>query len=62
MPLAGESRYASKESVKQWAGKGLHRIFLHAHTLGFETALGEEMEFNAPLPEKLKTVLDRLEI
>ncbi|MEE8496098.1 MAG: RluA family pseudouridine synthase [Xanthomonadales bacterium] len=61
MPLAGEARYASKESVNQWKKKGLHRVFLHAQRLSFETSSGEEMEFNAPLPENLKAVLDRLE-
>lgn len=61
MPLAGEARYASKESVKQWKKKGLHRIFLHAQRLSFETSSGEGLEFNAPLPENLKAVLDRLE-
>ena len=61
MPLAGEPRYASKESVKQWKTKGLHRVFLHAQKLGFKTSSGEKMEFNAPLPENLKAVLDRLE-
>ena len=61
MPLAGEARYASKESVKQWKIKGLHRVFLHAQRLSFETSSGEEMNFNAPLPENLKSVLDRLE-
>jgi 23S rRNA pseudouridine955/2504/2580 synthase len=61
MPLAGEARYATKESVKQWKKRGLHRVFLHAQSLSFETSAGEKMEFNAPLPDKLKAVLDRLE-
>ena len=61
MPLAGEARYASKESVKQWKKKGLHRVFLHAHRLSFKTSAGKEMDFNAPLPDKLKAVLDGLE-
>jgi len=61
MPLAGDTRYASKESVKQWNKEGLQRVFLHAHRLSFETLSGEEMEFSAPLPEHLKAVLDRLE-
>ncbi len=61
MPLAGEARYASKESVKQWKQKGLHRVFLHAQRLSFTTSSGEEMDFAAPLPENLKAVLDRLE-
>ena len=61
MPLAGEARYASKESVKQWKKKGLHRVFLHAQRLSFTTSSGEKMEFNAPLPENLKSVLNWLE-
>ena len=61
MPLAGEARYASKESVKQWKKKGLHRVFLHAQRLSFKTSAGKEMDFNAPLPDKLKAVLDGLE-
>ncbi len=61
LPLAGESRYASKESVKQWKKRGLHRVFLHAQRLSFEISPGEKAEFNAPLPPNLKAVLDRLE-
>ncbi len=61
MPLAGETRYASRESVNQWKKKGLHRIFLHAQRLSLQTVSGERIEFNAPLPENLKALLDRLE-
>jgi 23S rRNA pseudouridine955/2504/2580 synthase len=61
LPLAGDSKYATKESVKKWKARGLHRIFLHAQRLGFETASGEKMEFNAPLPDNLRAVLDGLE-
>lgn len=61
MPLAADARYASKGSVKQWKQKGLHRVFLHAQKLGFETSSGEELEFSAPLPENLSAVLDHLE-
>jgi len=61
LPLAGESRYASNESVKKWKNMGLHRIFLHARSLSLTSVSGEELTFNAPLPEKLKAVLDRLE-
>jgi 23S rRNA pseudouridine955/2504/2580 synthase len=61
LPLAGESRYASNESVKKWKKMGLHRIFLHAHSLSFKSQSGEILDFHAPLPENLKAVLDRLE-
>ena len=62
LPLAGEGRYASKESVKKWKQRGLHRIFLHAQRLSFPSLSGEELAFNAALPENLKVVLDGLEI
>jgi 23S rRNA pseudouridine955/2504/2580 synthase len=61
LPLAGEARYASKESVKKWKQRGLHRIFLHAQSLSFTSVSGEELSFNAELPENLKAVLDGLE-
>lgn len=61
LPLAGDIKYATTESVKQWKAKGLHRIFLHAQRVGFEAASGEPMEFNARLPENLRAVLDGLE-
>ncbi len=61
LPLAGDGKYATRESVKQWKAKGLHRIFLHAQRVWFESASGEHMEFNTPLPEDLRAVLQGLE-
>jgi len=61
MPLAGDEKYASRESVEKWKGRGLQRIFLHAHRLTLEMLSGEELEFDAPLPESLKVVLNRLD-
>lgn len=61
MPLAGDSKYADREAVKRWKGRGLGRLFLHAHRLGLAAQSGEELEFNAPLPDPLREVLDRLE-
>jgi len=61
LSLAGDGKYATRESVKQWEAKGLRRIFLHAQRVGFEAASGEHMEFNAPLPQDLRAVLDGLE-
>ena len=60
-PLAGDAKYAGKESVEKWRERGLKRTFLHAHRLKFEAASGEELEFNSPLPGHLKAVLDGLE-
>jgi 23S rRNA pseudouridine955/2504/2580 synthase len=60
LPLAGDSRYASRESLKKWKARGLKRIFLHAHRLALTTPDGIEQEFTAPLPEPLRRVLDQL--
>ena len=49
------------ESVEKWKALGLHRTFLHAHRLAFEALSGEELQFEAPLPESLKAVLNRCE-
>jgi len=61
LPLAGDAKYADREAVKRWKAFGLGRLFLHAHRLGLKSPSGEELEFNAPLPDALREVLDRLE-
>lgn len=59
-PLAGDSRYSANASQKFWRKRGLRRLFLHAHFLGLEAVDGERVEFTAPLPPELRTVLDGL--
>jgi len=61
LPLAGDDRYASRESLKTWKKRGLGRIFLHAHRLGLNTLSGESLTFDAPLPDPLRKILDGLE-
>lgn len=61
MALAGDEKYASRSSIEKWKERGLHRIFLHAHRLTFPALSGEELQFEAPLPESLKRVLTELE-
>lgn len=61
LPLAGDARYADRNALKRWKKRGLGRLFLHAHRLGLSAPSGEHMEFNAPLPDALREVLDRLE-
>jgi len=61
LPLAGDTKYADREALKRWKSRGLGRLFLHAHRVGLDTPSGEHMEFNAPLPDTLREVLDRLE-
>jgi 23S rRNA pseudouridine955/2504/2580 synthase len=61
LPLAGDDKYANRESTKKWRARELQRVFLHAQRLGFVGLSGEELAFNASLPAALKTVLDGLE-
>ena len=61
MPLAGDERYSSPAAVKKWRARGLNRLFLHAHQLGFESITGQTINCHAPLPPALREVLDRLE-
>jgi 23S rRNA pseudouridine955/2504/2580 synthase len=61
MPLAGDTKYATKESCKRWRALGLKRIFLHAHTLKLERPGGGSLDVQAPLPDTLRAVLDSLE-
>jgi 23S rRNA pseudouridine955/2504/2580 synthase len=61
MPLAGDDRYSSPAARKKWKARGLNRLFLHAHQLGFESVDGRTVNCHAPLPEALRDVLDRLE-
>ena len=58
---AGDQKYADGRSLKKWRKRGLKRIFLHAHRLALTAPGGEDLEFEAPLPESLRRVLDRLE-
>ncbi len=60
LPLAGDSRYASADSVRRWRERGLRRLFLHAHAIRFEAPGGESLQFACPLPEDLRAVLDAL--
>ncbi len=62
MPLAGDQKYSTREAQDRWKSHGLKRLFLHAHQLSFEASGGEELNFDAPLPESLKTVLDGLAV
>jgi len=61
LPLAGDEKYAGKESMKKWKKRGLGRIFLHAHRLGLEAPSGESLTLDAPLPSPLRKVLDGLD-
>jgi 23S rRNA pseudouridine955/2504/2580 synthase len=61
LPLAGDPKYADRNSLKDCRKIGLSRVFLHAHRLALESPAGEGLDFEAPLPDALRRVLDTLE-
>lgn len=61
-PLAADDKYGDPVFNRQMARLGLKRMFLHAHAVGFEDPVsGEWRGFSAPLPDDLRSVIDRLE-
>jgi 23S rRNA pseudouridine955/2504/2580 synthase len=60
-PLAGDDKYGDADFNARMKELGLTRMFLHAHQLSFTWPdTGVEFTVNAPLPNELKAVLDRL--
>lgn len=61
-PVAGDDKYGDRQANKDFHKLGLKRMFLHAHSLCFiHPSTGEPLLISAPLDDKLKSVLDRLE-
>lgn len=61
LSLVADNRYSPAARRKFWKGKGLKRMFLHAHQVNFHTPDGEEQLVNAPLPVELSELLNKLE-
>ena len=60
-PIAGDDKYGDREFNRKLRPLGLRRLFLHAASLRFRhPSSGRTMEFDAPLPPELTTVLERL--
>ena len=60
-PVAGDPKYASGESNRFFSALGLRRMFLHAHSLRFQSpATGRMVHVKSPLPEALNAVLAKL--
>lgn len=57
LPIVGDETYKPK---KLRPTIRMHRLFLHAHYLGFSDQNGQWREFFLPLPSELQVVLDRL--
>ena len=56
-PIAGDERYGDDAFNSALSSRGLRRIFLHAHAVGFAWPdSGDELMVSAPLPEELRQV------
>jgi 23S rRNA pseudouridine955/2504/2580 synthase len=61
-PIAGDDKYGDFALNKILAKQGLKRMFLHARKVVIEhPRSGEEITFEAPLPEDLQSFLERLD-
>ncbi|MEX0731138.1 MAG: RluA family pseudouridine synthase [Aquisalimonadaceae bacterium] len=60
-PVVGDAVYGDHGINKQFRAIGLKRLFLHAQTLAFKAANGEQHLFTAQLADDLRAVIDRLE-
>jgi 23S rRNA pseudouridine955/2504/2580 synthase len=59
--VAGDEKYGDEEFNEQLRAFGLKRLFLHAHSVGFEDPERHvAMSISAPLPDALRNVLDAL--
>jgi 23S rRNA pseudouridine955/2504/2580 synthase len=60
-PVAGDEKYGDAEFNRRMRDLGLKRLFLHAQSIGFSDPLsGREVHVSTPLPEELRSVLERL--
>ena len=60
-PVAGDPKYGDPEFNAQMKELGLGRLFLHAHAVSYEDPDRRvEVAVSAPLPDELRSVLDRL--
>ncbi len=61
-PVAGDEKYGDDGANRSLRQLGLKRLFLHASALSFRTdPAGPVMCVNAPLPQELTALLERLE-
>jgi 23S rRNA pseudouridine955/2504/2580 synthase len=59
-PIAGDDKYGDAEFNRAMEEKGLRRLFLHAASVSFITAAGQEIAVTAPLDPALQKVLSIL--
>lgn len=61
-PIAGDEKYGDEGFNREMKARGLRRLFLHAHFLGFSLeGVDEPYKFSAPLDGELEALLENLE-
>lgn len=58
-PVVGDRKYGDRNRNQFFRRYGVRRMFLHAQSISL-TYAGKEMQFSAPLPADLETVLENL--
>lgn len=59
-PIVGDERYGNEKTNRELKRLGFKRLFLHAEQLQFTHPVSNEfMQFKAPLPEGLQTLLSK---
>lgn len=61
-PIVGDERYGEAAVNLQATALGLKRLFLHAQSIAFPDANGNEQHFTAPLSADLTRFLDRVQV
>ncbi|HEY3787088.1 MAG TPA: RluA family pseudouridine synthase [Steroidobacteraceae bacterium] len=59
-PVAGDEKYGDEPFNSAMRACGLRRMFLHAHSVGFQWPGAAELSVNTPLPAELSAVIDNL--
>lgn len=59
-PVLGDERYGDESANARFARLGLARLFLHAQSLSYVDAAGNDHLYTAPLSDELVAFLDRL--
>ena len=59
-PVAGDEKYGDEAFNAEMKALGLHRMFLHAHSVSFDWPQGGVFSASAPLPPDLANLVDSL--
>jgi 23S rRNA pseudouridine955/2504/2580 synthase len=61
-PILGDTKYGEESANRKYRELGLKRLFLHAASLRFPWEGRDGYKFDAPLPNELQTLLDKLDV